>query len=67
MIRASWLDGLYKNIWIEQFKKMSTLAYHRADVVVSLYPQARELQLELGCPKEKTLVIPNGISLMVTE
>lgn len=63
LIRATWLDGLYKNIWIEQFKKMSTLAYHRADVVVSLYPQARELQLELGCPKEKTLVIPNGISV----
>ena len=21
LIRATWLDGLYKNIWIEQFKK----------------------------------------------
>lgn len=63
LIRATWLDGLYKNIWIEQFKKMSTLVYHRADTVVSLYPQARELQLDLGCPEEKARVIPNGISV----
>ena len=61
LIRASWLDGLYKNIWIEQFHKMSTLAYERADVVISLYERARRLQIELGCPAEKTKVIPNGI------
>ena len=36
LIRATWLDGLYKNIWIEQFKKMSTLIYRRAETVVSL-------------------------------
>ena len=61
MIRATWLDGLYKNIWIEQFKKMSTLVYERADVVTSLYARARRLQIELGCPAEKARVIPNGI------
>ena len=63
LIRATWLDGLYKNIWIEQFKKMSTLIYRRAETVVSLYPHARELQLDLGCPEEKARVIPNGISV----
>ena len=63
LIRATWLDGLYKNIWIEQFKKMSTLIYSRAETVMSLYPQARELQLDLGCPEEKARVIPNGISV----
>lgn len=61
LIRAAWLDGLYKNIWIEQFQKMSTLAYDRADVVISLYERARQLQTELGCPAEKTRIIPNGI------
>lgn len=63
LIRATWLDGLYKNIWIEQFRKMSTLAYDRADTVISLYPRARQLQLELGCPEEKAKVIPNGIDV----
>ncbi len=61
LIRAKWVEGVYKNIWIEQFKKMSMLAYSRADIVTSLYEHARELQVELGCPKEKTIVTPNGI------
>ena len=61
LIRAKWLDNLYKNIWIEQFKKMSNLAYERADIVTSLYDRARQLQIELGCPREKARVVPNGI------
>lgn len=61
LIKAKWVQGIYKNIWIEQFKKMSALAYDRADLVVGLYQHARELQLELGCPKEKHKVVPNGI------
>ena len=61
LIKAEWVAGIYKNIWIEQFKKMSLLAYERADVVTSLYEHARNLQIELGCPVEKTRVTPNGI------
>lgn len=61
LIKAEWVEGIYKNIWIEQFKKMSQLAYNRADVVTSLYEYARKLQTELGCPAEKTRVTPNGI------
>ena len=63
LIRAKWVEGIYKNIWIEQFRKMSHLAYGQADVVTSLYEHARELQLELGCPPEKTVVTPNGIDV----
>lgn len=61
LIRAKWVEGIYKNIWIEQFKKMSMLAYDQADVVTSLYEHAKELQVELGCPEEKIRVTPNGI------
>lgn len=61
IIRAAWVKGIYKNIWIEQFRKMSLVAYQRADLVTSLYEHARELQMELGCPPHKTLVTPNGI------
>ena len=63
LIRAAWLDGLYKDIWIEQFRKMSTLVYARADAVISLYAHARELQIELGCPPQKAGIIPNGIDV----
>lgn len=33
LIKANWVKGVYKNIWIEQFKKMSLLAYQKADTV----------------------------------
>ena len=61
LIRAKWVAGIYKNVWIDQFKKMSKLAYGKADVVTSLYEHARQLQLELGCNEEITMVTPNGI------
>lgn len=70
LIRAKWVEGIYKNIWIEQFRKMSKLAYSEAEMVTSLYEHARELQIELGCPKEITMVTPNGIDasrFVVTE
>lgn len=63
LIRATWLEGLYKDIWIEQFHKMSRLAYERADVVTSLYPEAYRLQIQLGCPEDKARVVPNGIDI----
>ena len=62
IIKAKWVANIYKNLWIEQFRKMSRLAYDEADIVTSLYAHARELQLELGCPAEKTYVAPNGIN-----
>ena len=61
LIKAEWVQRLYKKIWIQQFKKMSQVAYDKADVVTSLYQHAKELQIELGCPKEKTKITPNGI------
>ena len=63
LLKAGWVSGIYKNIWIEQFRKMSQLAYERADKVTSLYEHARELQLDLGCPEHKTQVTPNGIDI----
>lgn len=55
IIKASWIRGLYKNLWIEQFAKMSLFAYQTADKVTSLFEHARTLQIELGCPEEKRL------------
>ncbi len=63
LIRAKWVNGAYKNIWIEQFRKMSLLAYGKADIVTCLYGHARELQIELSCPEEKIMITPNGIDM----
>ncbi len=61
LIKAKWVEGIYKNIWIDQFRKMSLLAYRYADQVTCLYKHAMELQIELGCPAEKIKITPNGI------
>ena len=63
LLRADWVRGAFKNIWMEQFRKMSSLAYEKADLVTSLYEHARQLQVELGCPIEKTMITQNGISV----
>lgn len=61
LIKAEWVEGIYKNVWIEQFKKMSRLAYEKADMVTCLYQHAKELQMELGCEEAKIKITPNGI------
>ena len=61
IIKATWVEGVYKNVWIEHFKKMSTCAYNHADCVTSLFEYAHQLQVELGCPEEKAIITPNGI------
>lgn len=62
IIKAKWVQGVYKDFWIDQFRKISLCAYQYADKVTSLFEQARSLQIELGCPEKKTQVTPNGIS-----
>ncbi|HZJ76830.1 MAG TPA: GT4 family glycosyltransferase PelF [Oscillospiraceae bacterium] len=61
IIKAKWVKGIYKDIWIEQFLKMSNCAYKYADKVTALFQRAYELQIELGCPAEKIVITPNGI------
>ena len=63
ILKAEWVMGIYKNIWIDQFRKMSLLAYTKADKVTSLYAHARDLQIDLGCPEEKIQITPNGIDI----
>lgn len=62
IIKAEWVKGIYKDIWITQFAKFSLCAYQFADNVISLFEAARELEIEFGCPKYKTSIIPNGIN-----
>ena len=63
LIKATWVAGIYKNIWIEQFKKMAVLAYNKSDLVTSLYGHAKELQIELGCNESKIMITANGIDM----
>lgn len=63
IIRADWVEGGFKELWIDFFKKVSMISYQQADVVTSLFEVNKTLQIELGCPKEKIRLIPNGVSV----
>lgn len=67
IIKADWVTGSYKDLWIEQFRKFSDCAYQYADKVTCLYEGNRELQVASGCPFEKTVVIPNGVDAKAFE
>ncbi|GAB6888556.1 GT4 family glycosyltransferase PelF [Desulfothermus okinawensis JCM 13304] len=56
------IDDL-KMLWINFFVNLGKITYLAADRIFSLFHNAREFQISLGAPKEKTDVIPNGVDL----
>lgn len=62
IIKADWIKGGFKDLWIEYFYGLSRCAYDNADKVISLFQSNRAIQVDLGCNAHKTEVIPNGIS-----
>ena len=75
ILNANWIKSLpkildkkydiddLKKLWIFFFENIGKIAYIWADRVFSLYEDARKIQIALGCPPEKTEVIPNGIQI----
>ncbi|ADU96774.1 GT4 family glycosyltransferase PelF [Thermovibrio ammonificans] len=53
----------FKKMLINFFYSLGKIAYLSADVIISLFDKAREAQISLGAPPEKTRVIPNGIDV----
>lgn len=62
IIRSNWVSGEFKGLWIDFFKKLSFIAYQQASVVTTLFGTNRSLQIELNCPPEKIVMIPNGVN-----
>lgn len=54
---------IIKELWINFFINLGKIAYLWADKIISLFEQARSIQISLGAPEEKTLVIPNGVKI----
>lgn len=61
IIKADWVKGYFKDLWIEYFYRLSDCIYTAADQVVTLFGRNREIEIELGCPAEKIRIIPNGV------
>ncbi|MDR6885375.1 GT4 family glycosyltransferase PelF [Bacillus sp. 3255] len=61
ILKSAWVDPPFKRRWIDYFYHMSKGAYRTADRTIALYGGTRQIQLELGAPSERALVIPNGV------
>lgn len=61
IIKADWIQGYFKDIWIDYFYNLSNCTYTYADKVTALFEKNRQIQIEFGCPAEKTAIIFNGI------
>lgn len=61
LLVCNWLDETMKKIWIQFFYNISNIAYKNATFVTSLFQAAKTTQINLGCDKNKCVVVPNGI------
>lgn len=63
IIKADWVKGYFKDLWIQYFYRLSNCSYSTADQVTTLFNRNREIEIELGCDKEKIMIIPNGVNV----
>lgn len=63
ILKAAWVPSCFKKAWIAFFRSLSLAAYHGAVRIVALFGGASRMQVELGAPEDKCLVIPNGIDV----
>jgi len=63
IIKASWVKGYFKDLWINYFYTLSSSIYELSDQVITLFERNKEIQVELHCPEEKIDIIPNGIEV----
>ena len=63
IIKADWIKGYFKDLWIEYFYTLSRSVYESADQVVTLFNRNKEIQMEIGCDDSKIAIIPNGIDI----
>ncbi len=62
LLKAKWVRGIYKKLWIDHFYSISSAAYKRADIVTALFQANREIQIKLGVDERKAILTPNGIN-----
>jgi polysaccharide biosynthesis protein PelF len=63
IIKSDWVIGDFKKNWISFFYRLSAIAYQQAYKVIALFETNRALQIEMGCPEDKTMIIPNGVDV----
>ncbi|KGR76879.1 GT4 family glycosyltransferase PelF [Ureibacillus manganicus] len=64
IIKADWVKGYFKDLWIQYFYRLSASAYSHSDWVTTLFGRNKEIEMELGCAEEKIEIIPNGVKVL---
>ena len=64
IIKSASVKNYNKDMWIDFFYALSRKAYMSADEVITLFSKNKEIEIEIGCPKDKIRIIPNGVDLM---
>lgn len=63
IIKADWVKGYFKDLWIRYFYTLSNAIYESADEVITLFNRNKEIEVELGCEEGKIKIIPNGVEV----
>ncbi|MFJ8065529.1 GT4 family glycosyltransferase PelF [Psychrobacillus sp. NPDC096426] len=64
IIKADWVKGYFKDLWINYFYTLSNSIYDASDQVITLFNRNKEIEVELGCAEEKIIIIPNGVDVL---
>ena len=64
IIKADWVKGYFKDLWINYFYTLSNSIYESSNTVITLFERNKEIEVELGCAEEKILIIPNGVDVL---
>lgn len=52
-----------RKLWINFFFSIGRFIYYSADKIISLFQDAREVQIQYGADPSKCIVIPNGVDI----
>lgn len=63
ILKAPWVTGIYKKLWIDFFYFISQAVYKEADKIITLFERNQIIQRELGAPKDISEIIANGVDV----
>ncbi len=55
--------GYQKRMWKKSYQGLANIAYQYADSIIALFRRNQEIQIQMGAPREKCRIIPNGIHI----
>ncbi len=60
---SEFLRGRHRDEWRELFFGLSRLSYRSADRIITLFDANHKMELAMGAPPNRSVVIPNGIDV----